>query len=128
MHYWAGKVKPNVASSAAMWLLEDMDVLPLASWHPDEESANNTRDEDQGLQIVPMMSSVKVWSMAVQPSFVCIPFSLSPNVWLSDKHVISYILVFSLLLLVDFSHSALSDYAEWWRFSAFIYADVFVVE
>ena len=39
VHYWSRKVKKSVSEATARWLPDDLDVLPLSTWHPDEEAA-----------------------------------------------------------------------------------------
>lgn len=34
-------MKQKVSDSTALWLPVDMDVLPLASWHPDDVASDH---------------------------------------------------------------------------------------
>lgn len=52
VHYWSGKVKHPVSSMTAMWP-KDPNILPISSWHPDEDVAEHPVEEDTGMQIVP---------------------------------------------------------------------------
>jgi hypothetical protein len=41
VHYWAGAIKEKVKESTTFWLPADLDVIPLDSWHPNEEHMVN---------------------------------------------------------------------------------------
>lgn len=51
VHYWTDMVKQNIKTSTALWLPTDLDVIPLASWHSDDELEDET--VNIGNQIVP---------------------------------------------------------------------------
>ena len=42
VHYWTGRVHPTVAETIALWLPVELDVLPIASWHPNDVATEET--------------------------------------------------------------------------------------
>ncbi|XP_078170189.1 uncharacterized protein LOC144564462 [Carex rostrata] len=47
------KVKTSVSDATTRWLPDDLDVLPLSTWHPDEEAVAPAEEEEIGLPILP---------------------------------------------------------------------------
>ena len=55
VHYWTGQVKPQVQESMSLWMPVDIDAIPLASWHPDDDVVDQndgTSSAELGYQMV----------------------------------------------------------------------------
>ena len=47
VHYWSGQVKQEIKDNTSLWLPADLDVLPIATWHPEDDDADTTQDFDE---------------------------------------------------------------------------------
>ena len=47
VHYWSGQVKQEIKDNTSLWLPADLDVLPIATWHPKDDDADTTQDFDE---------------------------------------------------------------------------------